>query len=214
MLIFAAADIHGRPERLAAIEDHIASYRPDVLVLAGDISRWWKPQETLEPLGRLPLPVFLVRGNSDSRRLEKLLPHYANLHSLHLTRKTIDAIDFVGCGGTVPLPFHSRLGFKESAMAERLSNMLQPGGVLVVHPPPYGVRDRVLGKFHAGSRAVKRLVAHCSPALVICGHIHEQAGVAVSGETMVVNCAVNRGCGGVLIHYDGRSVAECKLLQG
>ena len=212
MLIYAAADIHGRQERLAAIETHIAAHQPDVLVLAGDISRRRRPQEVIEPLSRLCRPVFLVRGNSDSRRLDTLPDRYPNLHSLHLTRRTIDHIDFVGCGGTLPLPFHSRLGFNESAVVNRLSGLLHPGCVLVVHPPPYGARDRVLGKLHAGSRAVKRLVAHHMPVLVICGHIHEESGVERSGDTVVVNCAVSRKCGGVLIRYDGQSAPQCTLL--
>ena len=212
MLIYAAADIHGRPERLAALETHIAAHQPDVLVLAGDISRRRRPQEAIAPLSRLCRPVLLVRGNSDSRRLDALLDRYPNLNNLHLVRKAIDTIEFVGCGGTLPLPFHSRLGFNESAVASRLSDLLQPGSVLVVHPPPHGIRDRVLGRFHAGSQAVKRLMVRRSPALVICGHIHEQSGVDRSGDTVVVNCAVNRKCGGVLIRYDGLSAPKCKLL--
>jgi len=213
MLIYAAADIHGRPERLAAIKTHLATHRPDVLVLAGDLSRRRRPEEVLDPLSRVSLPVFLVRGNSDSPKLEAMLDRYSNLHNLHLACKTIDNIDFVGCGGTLPLPFHSRLGFKESTTAGRLADLLQPGSVLVVHPPPYGVRDRVLGRFHAGSRAVQRLVAGCSPILVICGHIHEQSGVERSGNTVIVNCAVNRKCGGVLIRYDGQAMPECMFLD-
>ena len=212
MLIYAAADIHGRPERFAAIEAHVAAHRPDVLVLAGDISRRCRPEAVLEPLSRFPLTIFLVRGNSDSPKLEAMLNGYPKLHSLHLARKTIGNIDFVGCGGTLPLPFHSRLGFKESSMTNRLSDLLQPGSVLVVHPPPHGIRDRVLGRFHAGSRAVRRLVERFAPALVICGHIHEQSGMERSGKTMVVNCAVNKTCGGVLIRYDGQTVPECTIL--
>jgi hypothetical protein len=212
MLIYTVADIHGRRERLAAISTHIAEYKPDVLVLAGDISRRWRPRDVFEPLSRLSLPVLFVRGNSDTPKLEAMLNGDTNLHSLHFTRRTIDNIDFVGCGGTLPLPFHSRLGFKESEKKRRLSRLLTPGSVLVVHPPPYGIRDRVLGKFHAGSRAVKQLVEKFSPALVICGHIHEQSGVEMSGETVVVNCAVNRKCGGVLVRYDGQSVPKTTLL--
>ena len=213
MLIYAAADIHGRPERLAVITAHIAAHRPDVLVLAGDISRRFRPDDTLGPLSRLLLPVLLVRGNSDSRRMDALLGRYPHLSSLHLVRKTIDKIDFVGCGGTLLLPFHSRLGFNESALEKRLSKRLHPGSILVVHPPPYGLRDRVLGRLSAGSRAVRRLVEKHAPALVVCGHIHEQSGVEQSGKTVVVNCAVNRKCGGVLIRYDGRSGPVCTLLQ-
>jgi Icc-related predicted phosphoesterase len=116
-------------------------------------------------------------------------------------------------GGTLPLPFHSRLGFREADAVTRASAMLQAHSVLAVHPPPYGVRDRVLGMFHAGSRAVRRLVDSRSPALVVCGHIHEQAGVATIGRTIVVNCAMGRSSDGALIRYDGRSSPVCRMLS-
>jgi Icc-related predicted phosphoesterase len=212
MLIYAAADLHGRPERLAAVETHVAAHRPDVLILAGDLSRRTRPDDVAGPLSRLSLPTFFVRGNSDSRRLEASLGRIPGLKHLHASRTTVNGIGFVGVGGTIPLPFHSRLALAESALAARLSDLLQPGDILVAHPPPHGVRDRVLGRFHAGSRTVRRLVECCSPAVVICGHIHEQAGIEMIGETAVVNCAVGRSCGGVLIRYDGQSAPECTLL--
>jgi Icc-related predicted phosphoesterase len=164
-------------------------------------------------LSRLCLPVLLVRGNSDSRQLETLLDSFPALNSLHLIRKTVNSVNFVGVGGTLPLPFHSRLGFRESSMVTRLSDLLQSGDILVTHPPPYGIRDQVLGRFHAGSRAVKRLVEQWSPALVICGHIHDGSGVTRKGQTVVINCAMNRSCTGVLIDYDGRSAPACRLLH-
>jgi len=212
VLIYAAADIHGRPERLAAVETHVAAHRPDLLILAGDLSRRIRPGEVAGPLSRLSLPTFFIRGNSDSRMLEDSFGRTSRLQNLHATRKIVSDVGFVGVGGTIPLPFHSRLGLAESALVARLSDLMQPGDVLVVHPPPYGVRDRVLGRFHAGSRAVKRLVERRAPALVVCGHIHEQAGIETLGKTVVVNCAMGRSCGGVLIRYDGRSVPECTIL--
>ncbi len=212
MLIYAAADIHGNAQRMRSLDRQIADHRPDILVLAGDISRRWQPEVMLAGLNRLDLPVLLVRGNSDSRKLAHLLQPFSRLRSIHLSMARIGSVEIVGIGGTLPLPFHSRIGFQETDVVTRVSGMLQSHSVLVVHPPPYGVRDRVLGKFHAGSRAVRRLVDRCSPALVVCGHIHEQSGVETIGKTTVVNCAMGRSCDGALIRYDGRSAPVCRLL--
>ncbi len=212
MLIYAVADLHGRPERLAAMQTHVAEHQPDVLILAGDLSRRMRPHVLIEPLGRLQPPVFFIRGNSDSRRLGALLGRPSTLQHLHLKRKTVNGVGFVGIGGALPLPFHSRLGWTEGDRVAHLCDLLQPGDILVAHPPPYGARDRVLGRFHAGSRAVERIVERCSPAITICGHIHEQAGMEALGETLVVNCAMSRSCGGALIRYDGRSVPACTML--
>ena len=106
MLIYAAADIHGRPDRIRAIQFHTGLHRPDVLVLAGDISHRWRPARVLDPLNRLSLLVLIIRG-----------------------------------------------------------------------------------------------------------HIHEQAGVAVVGRTVVVNCAMGRRCAGALIRYDGSSRPTCTMLR-
>jgi Icc-related predicted phosphoesterase len=212
MLIYAVADLHGHPQRIRRIKSRIDTHRPDILVLAGDISKYQRPAAMLDGLNRLDLPVLLVRGNSDSRRLTSLLRSYPRLQSIHLSKANFYGVEIVGIGGTLPLPFHSRIGFRESDVVTQASRMLQPRSILVVHPPPYGIRDRVLGKFHAGSRAVRRLVDRCSPALVICGHIHEQAGVETIGGTTVVNCAMGRSGGGALIRYDGRSAPCCRML--
>jgi hypothetical protein len=213
MLIYAAADIHGHRERIRRLERQIAAHRPDLLVLAGDISRRRQPDVMLDRLNRLDLPVLLIRGNSDSRNLARMLPSFPRLRSIHMSVARFSGVEIAGIGGTLPLPFHSRLGLKEREAVTRMSGMLKAHSVLVVHPPPYGVRDRVLGRFHAGSRAVRRLVDGCSPALVICGHIHEQAGVETIGRTTVVNCAMGRASAGALIYYDGRLSPVCRMLS-
>lgn len=212
MLIYAAADIHGHRERIRSIQKQVAVHRPDLLILAGDISRRRQPDVMLDGLNHLDLPVLLIRGNSDCRDLGRRLQSFSRLRSIHMSAARLGGVDIVGVGGTLPLPFHSRLGFRETETVTRLSAMLQAHSVLVVHPPPYGIRDRVMGKFHAGSRAVRRLVDRCSPALVICGHIHEQAGVETLGKTTVVNCAMGRSSGGTLIRYDGRSAPVCRMM--
>ena len=212
MLIYAAADIHGHPRRIRRLTRQIAAHRPDILLLAGDISRRRQPEVTLDRLNRLGLPVLLIQGNSDPRHLARLLPSFPRLRSIHLLVARFGDVEIIGVGGTLPLPFHSRLGFKETETVTRGSTMLRAHSVLVAHPPPYGFRDRVLGRFHAGSRALRRLVDSRSPALVICGHIHEQAGLTTTGSTIVVNCAMGRASDGALIRYDGRLSPVCRML--
>ncbi|WP_372677681.1 metallophosphoesterase [Desulfosarcina sp.] len=212
MLIYAAADIHGKARRIRRLISRIAAHRPDMVLLAGDLFRRRHPEVTLDRLNRLALPVLLIRGNSDPRHLARLLPPFPRLRSIHLSAARFGDVEMVGIGGTLPLPFHSRLGINETDVETRVSGMLHANSVLVAHPPPHGVRDRVLGRFHAGSRAVRRMVDGCSPALVVCGHIHEQAGIGTIGRTIVVNCAMGRASDGALIRYDGRSLPVCRML--
>ena len=212
MLIYAAADIHGRWERIQAILANVACHRPDVLVLAGDLCARRRIDALLELVASLSIPILAVGGNSDARKRLSALNRFPMLRRLHLARETIAGVVFVGIDGTLPIPFHSRLGMRERHSETAASRLLPKRGVLVVHPPPHGIRDRVWGKFHAGSRAVRRLIDRCAPGLVLCGHIHEQAGVASRGDTVVVNCAMGRASQGALIHYDGRSGPTCRML--
>lgn len=85
MLIYAAADIHGHPRRIRRLTSQVADHRPDILLLAGDISGRRQPEVTLDGLNRLGLPVLLIRGNSDRRHLERLLPSFPRLRSIHLS---------------------------------------------------------------------------------------------------------------------------------
>ena len=109
MLIYAAADIHGHARRIRRLASQIAAHRPDILLLAGDISRRRQPEVTLDRLNRLGLPVLLIRGNSDPRHLARLLPSFPRLRSIHLAAARFGDVEIVGIGGTLPLPFHSRL---------------------------------------------------------------------------------------------------------
>jgi Icc-related predicted phosphoesterase len=38
--------------------------------------------------------------------------------------------------------------------------------------------------------------------MVLCGHIHGDAGFSFLGQTLVVNCAMNRETSGAIIDYD------------
>ena len=60
MLIYAAADIHGHPRRIRRLTSQVADHRPDILLLAGDISGRRQLEVTLDGLNRLGLPVLLM----------------------------------------------------------------------------------------------------------------------------------------------------------
>ena len=199
MLIYAVADIHGKKSRLTKIERHVAAHQPDVLVIAGDLSNYIRPDRVLARLNALPLPVLVIRGNTDLKRVQARFQSYPNLKPLNLRPVIISQIPFAGLSGTIPVPFRSRIRFKEKTLFEQAANLVTKQTVLVAHPPPYGFLDEVAGRFHAGSRKLYNLVVRTQPALVLCGHIHERPGVAPIGPSLVVNCSVARGSSGALI---------------
>jgi Icc-related predicted phosphoesterase len=199
MLIYAVADIHGKPDRLRQIEKSVARSTPDLLVVAGDIGGYFKPGPAIARLAALSLPVLMIRGNGDRRKIGRLIATAPNIVDLHLHTETVQKLTFTGIGGTVPLPFRSRLALRERELERRLSPLARQADIIVAHPPPYGLVDQVAGRFHAGSQAVARIVRRHQPPLVLCGHIHESAGMVITGPTVVVNCALGRNGGGALI---------------
>lgn len=206
MRIYAASDLHGKKRYFDLLQDGIRQNRADAVVLAGDILNYRRRPDLLWLLETLPLPVFIVRGNSDPGSLERWAAQSRNVRSLHLSGVTFDGVDLVGVSGTIPIPFHSRAGWQESQSLRHLAPMVHSRTIVVAHPPPRGCRDRVMGHFHAGSRGLSRLINDRSPAVMICGHIHEAAGVDRLGDTLVVNCALgpNR-YGAMVVLKDGQA---------
>jgi len=192
MRIYAVADLHAKTERLSRIQEKIAALKPDVLVVAGDISAYFKPAAVIRHLDRMAVPVFVVRGNSDFPRVDDLVAKSTNITSLH--RRTVQRKGFVfsGVNGTIPVPFHSRIALREGGIVRQAAEWIQGRSVVVAHPPPWGMLDGVFGKYHAGSRAVREIIQRYQPEVFICGHIHEDTGAAYMGRTLVVNCSVGK----------------------
>jgi len=205
MRLFAAADLHGKRQRFTAVIEGQRQSRADAVVLAGDILNYGRGRPFLSMLEELPVPVFVVRGNSDPVRLERWAAASRNVHSLHLNAVPFQGIALAGISGTLPIPFRSRAGWRETRHLKHLASLVGSRSILVAHPPPYGCCDQVMGRFSAGSRGLRRLVRAASPQVMICGHIHEAAGVAHLGDTLVVNCALGHGRRGALIELtEGR----------
>ena len=214
MRIFASADIHGKEGRITDLENLVKNYQPDLLLLAGDITGIFSKKRTLKRIGSLPVPVFAVRGNSEIFLDDNDLTDH-KIHSLHLAFVKKDGFRFSGISGTIPLPFNSRLAFKESELKKKLAALIDRNTILLVHPPPRGIRDKVLDIAHAGSRLVRKLVDQYQPLMLICGHIHENAGITIRENTMIVNCSMYREIKGVLIDLErpGLTPKAC-ILKG
>ena len=216
MKIYAVADIHGKKQRMAAIGSAIERFRPDITIIAGDITQYRKAEQVIDRLDRLNTPMFAVRGNTDREQVEALIRQSRNIRLLTPDPVKMEDFSFSGTGGTLPLPFASRICLKEKPALEALGKGLPcpcPEHILVVHPPPRGVLDKVGNRFSAGSVNLKQFIEKFQPALVFCGHIHEQPGIQVLGQTLVVNCAMGKIGGGVVMEYGKNSPIRVDLLK-
>ncbi len=210
--LYAAADLHGRQARADIVARQAGRAEVQAVVLAGDLIHYRQGHAFLDRLAALPKPVYAVRGNSDPRWVERYKSASGRFHVLDFKRYQMDAVPLVGISGTLPIPFCSRIGWHEARRLERLSAQIDARTILVAHPPPRGICDRAVGRWHAGSRGLRRLVEKVSPAVLICGHIHEAAGIERLGQTLVVNCALGSKGQGAIIRYDGRSRPTAEML--
>ncbi|MCG8686049.1 MAG: metallophosphoesterase [Desulfobacterales bacterium] len=213
MRIYAVADIHGKKHHMAAIYGVLDKYQPDMMVVAGDLSNYFNWKTCLAQLDSLPVPIFAVRGNTDFKRIEPGIEKAGNIDLLTSIPKEIEGFSFVGASGTMILPFASRISLNENQALSALPCPMDKEFVLVVHPPPKGVCDRVAGKISAGSKNLARFIKKARPGLVLCGHIHEQAGKDLLGESIVVNCAMSKSSLGAVIDLRKGDDARVNLLR-
>ena len=201
MRLLAVADLHGKTGRLAGVAQTVATFGPGAVVVAGDVASRRDLAATLDKLNELGPTLYLIDGNCEGRRFPNEVARLPNLTRLSADPVRCGNVHLFGLGGTLPLPFASRICWNEAGLLETLPEATAPS-VLVVHPPPYGVLDQVLGGLHTGSRGLARWITRHQPNLVLCGHIHERTGTATMGATTVVNCALGRHGGGALIELD------------
>ena len=71
MRIYAAADIHARPERVRTVTEAVARLRPDLVALAGDLCHFRRPEALLDRFAALPVPIVAVRGATPIRGASK-----------------------------------------------------------------------------------------------------------------------------------------------
>lgn len=199
--IYAVADLHGKKDRLEVVEKKVAQLKPDLLILPGDITGFFSRHQTLKRLGSLNVQTMAVRGNSEIWMSDQRFSSFG-IVPLHLARIQIKGGNIIGVSGAFPLPFHTRIGLMEQALEKKLMKLVNNRTILVAHPPPYGTRDEVSGRMHAGSRLIKNIMDRKQPKMVLCGHIHERAGQSTSGHSKVINCSFNQSCAGIFIEWD------------
>lgn len=212
MRVYAVADIHGKIERFERIRNNLLELKADLLVLAGDITNFAKPMKILSRLNALPLPVLVIRGNSDLKRVDHLFTALPNCIPIHAVCKVIRSIPFVGIGGTIPIPFRSRVCLNEKSRLNKVASLIGTPTVLVTHTPPYGYQDLVMGRFRAGSKGLLKLIQRCQPQALICGHVHEDDGISRIGKTRVINCALNRTHSGTLLVFKNERLADLEMI--
>ncbi|UCH89461.1 MAG: metallophosphoesterase [Thermoplasmata archaeon] len=196
MKILAVSDIHNSEPGLEFILERLKKYRPDLLLICGDITTFGPKAFGLKVIEQIDVQAFGVPGNCDPPNLHDI---YDKGTSINLHGKSIEheGFRFVGWGGSnksLNTPFEN----PESNILESLEPVLKKATktdtepvILLSHCPPHGYLDVVPSGQHVGCTSIAELVDKYRPVLTVCGHIHEAKGIVIDTERNLI--IVNTG---------------------
>src|SRR5215467_2522111 len=218
MRIAATADLHFSPQRHSALRDQLNQVRDeaDVLVLAGDLTNYGRPEE-MEPLlnvlVRLRLPIVAVLGNHDyeSDREGELMRMLSQegIKVLDGSAYERDGVGFAGTKGFVggfgrgvltafgepEIKTFVRASIEEALKLERaMSQLRTPKRVIVLHYSP--IAATVQGEAHEiypflGTSRMAEVVDRHGADLVLHGHAHNgRLEGKTTGGSPVYNVAI------------------------
>ena len=197
MKILAIADIHGSQYRLNLVLKNITAYTPDLVVLCGDITQFGPGELATNFLNQIPIETLAVPGNIDTFDVDQGITA-SNATNLHMKRVVTQGVAFVGIGREIPSAL-ADLAIVDGTVKKPLKKILDATSVLVTHVPPFKLQDKMFIGNHGGSKQLRHLIDTYKPRLVLCGHIHEDPGMTLSGDTTVVNCSLGKRTEGALV---------------
>ena len=183
-------DVHGNLSSLQEVLAVARERRCDGLLLVGDFhpgpyappalarkGRERNLAETFAAVEAAGLPYLWVPGNHDRPDIDR--PGNAD-RSVQI----LCGLRVAGIGGAGP----ARFGFPYEWDEDEIRALDRPAAdILLYHAPPIDtLLDRTRGGFHAGSLAIRELALAHRGALV-CGHIHEAAGIERLGQCLCMN---------------------------
>jgi len=190
MKILAIADTHGDSDLVKKIGEMANKENVDLILHAGDLT-WFneKKEGIIKPLIKKGREILMVHGNHDSsttiKEFSEIYPGIIDLHKKGIEK---EGIGFFG-SGTTDWGFveDEKQVFDELNYAHKKIKHLDKK-VMLTHGPPSGSKIELLG--FPGSRGVRKAIDKFKPDFVICGHIHEGAGLKEKiGNTKVINVA-------------------------
>lgn len=187
MKLLAFVDIHGNMAALRRIIRRAKKPDINLVVNCGDHTIFGeKHRLILKKLNKIKKPVLIIHGNHESEaETRRLCTTFRNCIFIHNRIFKKNNSIFLGWGGG---------GFSlvdkefERAVKKFRKDFKNKKVILVTHAPPYRTKvDRIMNS-HAGNKSIRNIIISKKPALVICGHLHENAGRHDKlGRTIIIN---------------------------
>lgn len=211
MKIYAVADIHGRQEKFERVRSRVSELKPDVLVIAGDVTGKTDPSAFLNLMNDFGIPVVAVCGESDIRAAEGLFDRCPNVIAVHLKKTSVNGVSFTGISGVPARTFGRNNSYSDDTI-RKVESCIDRETVVVTHLPPWGCFDESFWGSHSGCRRLYELILACQPAALLCGHTHKHPCITYIGKTLVANCSVETSGDGAVIQLLDGEVIRSDLL--
>jgi len=189
MDFLCVSDLHGEIQAKRFLFDFIKSAKPDAIILAGDVTcgSVSYAEELFEELDKAKIPYFAVHGNNDPETVQDFFEE--TKHSLAGKCVAFKGVKLCGLGGSSITPFNTVCEYTEEEIAKKLAELpveQKEEFILVSHSPARDTQgDMTLRKNHVGSKAIRDFVLEKKPAVIVCGHVHEQHLTEMLGDTVV-----------------------------
>lgn len=173
MKILAFVDLHENYKAFKNIKEK--AKKADIIVCAGDISIFEdRLKEFLLKLDKLDRPVLMIPGNHESNKsVNKHIKKLANITNIDKSVFMKDEHIFLGYGGGC---FSMKDPSFDNVAAKFKKKIKDKKVILVTHAPPYDTKLDKIMKESCGNKNIKKFILKVKPNLVICGHLHENAG--------------------------------------
>lgn len=196
MKILAFVDLHESRAGMKHIEQLAKKEKPRFICCLGDFTVFEDGVERLMRwmdalAAKQNTHILIIHGNHESgHTIARLAKKFKHMTFVHKRIESVDNVLFVGFGG-------GGFAMREEefdAFAKKAASELKTAGkekrkiVLMTHAPPYGTALDLLWEEHRGCKSYRDFIKAHRPALVLCGHFHENAGVrSKSGVTTLAN---------------------------
>ena len=134
------------------------------------------------------------------------------LMMIHCSTLLFGDYGFIGMGGMVPSKpkrlgdparyYHSNEEIYETLAALHGKISGSKRKIVLTHQPPRGARDILYNGEISGSHGLRKFIEEFQPDLLMCGHIHEDRGEAMIGNTKVINVGELREGYAALVEID------------
>ncbi len=182
--------------------EHLATQRPDMTAITGDLVNLGLPAETAAVklwLKRLAPPEWLclVPGNHDAyvpgalAAMQKVYGPYASGetldHNPYPFVRRVGQVAIIGCSSAIATPPFIAAGYFDRPQAGRLARCLQILGktgfyrIILIHHPPNVEFKRPWRNSLFGARLFRKIIAENGAEMVLHGHTHASSVHLIKG---------------------------------